>query len=97
MGNIYNEKGETVFVYKENLYLGFVNNTTGLDLWRTADGTKWTRFMPDGFGDSNNYATLWSNAQASFKNSLYIGTWNSTNGGEIWQMLHQVFLPFTKK
>jgi hypothetical protein len=84
---------ESLYVLGDNLYAATRNSVTGIEIWRSADGTTWSQVSPDGFGDSNNQSTTWSNATAVFNDSLYVGTWNSVSGGEVWQMLHQVFLP----
>jgi len=48
----------------------------------------------DGFGDSNNSDPFWNNASAVFDGSLYLGTYNEANGGEVWQYVgHPVYLP----
>ena len=52
----------------------------------------------DGFGDSNNTGTLWSNATVNFQNRLYIATTNFANGGEIWQYTGiPVYLPLISR
>jgi hypothetical protein len=68
------------------LYAQTVNFTSGVELWRTnsgADGT-WSQVNLDGFGDSNNSNSQWSNGMTSFNGRLFIGTINYGNGGEIW-------------
>jgi hypothetical protein len=58
----------------------------------------WSQINLDGYGDSNNYATLWSNATAIFNNHLYIGNWNVITGGEIWEFIgFPTFLPLIKR
>jgi hypothetical protein len=46
-----------------------------------------------GKGDANAWADYFDKAAAAFRDSLYIGTENDTDGGEIWQMLRQSYLP----
>ncbi len=60
------------------------NDLTGLEVWRF-DGTAWNQVNADGFGDSNNQTTLWSNETLIFNNNLYIGVFNGANGAEIWR------------
>ena len=50
--------------------------------------------MQGGWGDANNKnADYFDKAAASFNNSLYIGTGNDVVGGQIWQVLRQLYLP----
>ncbi len=86
-----------LYVFENRLYATANNNVTGTEVWATSDGDHWSQVNIDGWGDSNNGFSLRGNAGANFNNNLYISVWNSANGGEIWQMLHQVYLPFTKK
>ncbi len=46
------------------------------------DGTNWSQVNADGFGDTNNAS---ARSIAVHDGNLYVGTWNSTTGGEIWQ------------
>ncbi len=66
-----------------------------MEAWRSRDGVSWTQINPDGFGDSTNYYTLWSDGLAVYKGSLVVGTLNWGNGGlgKVWQLLSQTYLP----
>ncbi len=64
-----------------------------MEVWRTQDGTTWGQVGFAGFGNSNNRAPYWNNSVTVFNNSLYIGTNNGANGGQVWQMLNQLYLP----
>lgn len=79
--------------FEGRLYFIISDYTTGMQVWRTADGTNWEQVGSAGFGDCNNYDTYFDNAVTMFNNRLYIGTDNGANGGEVWQMLRQIFLP----
>ena len=59
---------------------------TGLELWRSPDGSAWEQANLDGFGDSKNTGTNLSNASAEFLCQLYVGTANLVDGGELWRM-----------
>jgi hypothetical protein len=64
------------------------------------DGTLWERANQDGFGDSHNSGSNWSNATAEFLGQLYVGTSNVVDGGELWRMGQQqqqqrIYLPLT--
>ena len=75
-------------VYQNYLYLVFNNLSTGAEVWRTSDGNSWQQVNNDGWGDaSNGYADYYDKGAAIFNNSLFIGTMNTSTGGEIWQML----------
>lgn len=93
-GDVNNYKLESLFVFENALYAATDNSVSGVQVWRSTDGANWIQFASDGFGDSNNDGILWSNATVAFNNSFYIGTWNwNGNGGEIWQLFKQVYLP----
>ncbi|MBN2027218.1 MAG: hypothetical protein JW854_10720, partial [Actinobacteria bacterium] len=69
------------------LYAAINNPTTGCEIWRYDGGTSWTRVdggvSPGngGFGNPNNV-----NAElAVYKNMLYAGVWNGTEGCEVWR------------
>ncbi len=77
--------------FENALYAGSNNWNTGAQIWKTQDGTHWSQVNVDGYGDSNNNY-VWGGAV--FKGSLYLSaSENYANGGEIWQMLKQVYLP----
>ena len=71
--------------------------STGVEIWRSADGLVWDQINLDGFEDSNNTSTNWSNATANFLNQLYVGTSNAVDGGELWRkspdLNRQLYLP----
>jgi hypothetical protein len=54
-------------------------------VWRssTRDSGDWEQVGSDGFGDSNNQCSYLDNSVTA--GSLYIGTFNWANGGEVWQ------------
>ncbi len=84
-GNRDNSQASALEVFDNHLYFVVGNLTSGLEVWRTGDGVNWEQLVAGGFGDSNNISTGWDNAVAVFNGSLYAGTWNSANGGEVWQ------------
>jgi hypothetical protein len=88
-GDPNNQKVETVFVFQNQLYVSVKNTATGIELWRSTDGTLWERANLDGFGDSHNTGSNWSNATADFLEHLYVGTSNVVDGGELWRMQQQ--------
>lgn len=84
-------------VFRDRVYLIVGNSTTGMEVWRTADGANWQQVGFAGFGDSNNRASYWDNSVAVTNDRLYIGTWNYANGGEIWTQQLSVYVPLVTK
>ncbi len=84
-GNVNNTSIHALLVFENRLYAVTYNYMTGLEVWRTADGTTWEQVGFAGLGDSNNSWTYWDNAIAAFDNRLFIGTTNWANGGEVWK------------
>ena len=69
-------------VFGSYLYAGTVNDETGGEAWRTANGTTWNQVNLDGFGVVSNTRVL---AGENLNGYLYVGTENSATGGEIWR------------
>ena len=87
-------KASALEVVGDALYLVVGNYSTGMEVWRTQDGFEWSQIGFAGFGDSNNRAPYWDNSVLAFDDRLWIGAWNSANGGELWKYLPQrVYLP----
>ena len=96
LGDSNNNKVEGVWVFQEQLYLSMNNLVTGVELWRSPDGTHWTQINPDGFGDSSNGFTLWSSGLANYKGRLFVASsadWSISGFGKIWQLQSQTYLP----
>jgi streptogramin lyase len=75
---------ESLIVFGDELYVGSGFGITGMKIWKLS-GDLPEQINIDGFGDSNNYSSLWCNAQTVFNGYMYWGTWNQANGGEIWR------------
>jgi hypothetical protein len=86
-GNPQNEDIASLLEYDTRLYAVTRNFATGLEVWYTNNGTTWQQAGFGGFGDSNNSAPFYDSSVAVFKNSLFIGTRNWANGGEIWNAI----------
>jgi hypothetical protein len=71
-------------VFGSHLYAAVRNDSTGVQIYRTSDGTNWEPVSLDGLGDSNN-GYVWTGAMVEHNNRLYIGTTNDANGGEVWK------------
>ena len=48
-------------------------------------------------GGANAWANYYDKAAVIFRDALYVGSVNDTNGGEIWQMLKRTFLPLIRR
>jgi hypothetical protein len=83
-GDISNIKIESLLVHDDLLYAVTFNPQTGLQIWRSDDAINWEQIISNGFGDSNNFSTLWNNAIIEFQGHIVIGTWNDAEGGELW-------------
>jgi len=82
-------------VFAGHLYLVARNNETGLQVWRTANGTAWEQVGFAGLGDSDNQWSYWDNALLAFQDRLYLGTNNFTTGGQVWRLTeYKLYLPF---
>ena len=84
-GQVSNVKVESLLRYADLLYAATYNSQTGVQVWRSADGITWEQVIANGFDDSSNYATLWSDATVQYQGKLFIGTWNTASGGEVWR------------
>ena len=84
-GNVNTRTWSALEVFEGSLYCVAGNWITGMEVWRTTDGTNWVQVGFAGFGDSNNGAPNLDSAVTAFNNRLFIGTWNDANGGEVWR------------
>ena len=67
------------------LYGAVDNPTTGMQLWRTANGSDWEKATPyDGLGNSNN-RYVYRNAMTVFNGRLTLGITNWASGAGVWQ------------
>jgi hypothetical protein len=67
----------------------------GADLFASEDGLAWKEIPLSGWGDLNNQNGAYG---IVYNNSLYLGTGNGGNGGEIWLYLsRQVNLPIIRR
>ena len=93
-GDTENRAIRSLVIFDDVLYAFTHNRTTGMEVWRTTNGTNWEQVGPDGLGDSNNYSPYWDNSVTVFNESLYVGTWNPANGGEVWcNKTYPIYLP----
>ena len=84
-----NEAVTSAIVFKGNLYLGTVNDHARSSVWRTADGTQWTKVVD--FFDMGEEANYYAWRMISFQDKLFVGTMNlgpetatGVTGAQIW-------------
>ncbi len=76
----------TLYQFNGYLFAGSATNPIrryyGCEMWKSVDGSNWTKTSEDGFGDlQNKYA--WSVAELN--DCLYIGTFNWMRGCQVWE------------
>ena len=98
-GDVNNIKIEMIYAWNGSLYAGTQNNATGIEIWQSSDSLIWNQINSDGFGDSKNINVIWNSSSIEYNQHLYIGTENSADGGEIWQLYvgYPIFLPMVKR
>ncbi len=99
-GNAETNSSAALEVFNGYLYLVIGNVLTGLEVWRTPDGTEWQQIGFGGFGDNNNRQSYWDSSLSIFDGHLFIGTSNNANGGEIWRYdleEQEIFLPMIQR
>ena len=99
-GNPNNNGFGALQVVKGRLYSVVGNTTTGLEVWRSSDGSHWEQVGSAGFGDAYNANPLWGNSLVAFHDELFVGTMRAYlhGGGELWLYLpHRAYLPLLLK
>jgi len=98
-GDLDNFKIEMIYILNDSLFAGTDNNISGVEIWQSTDGLVWYQINQDGFGDHNNLTVLWNSSITEYLKHLYIGTENTVNGGEIWQLYagFPMYLPVVKR
>jgi hypothetical protein len=56
------------------------------------DGSRWEQVNVDGFGDSSNHNII---AMEFFNGDLYAGTWNASEGTQVWRATPAGSVPFS--
>ena len=93
-GNAATNKASALAVMDGALFLVIGNYTTGLEVWRTEDGSAWQQVGFAGLGDGNNRSPYWDNSVLAAGSRLLVGTWNLGNAGEVWSYQpRSVYLP----
>lgn len=95
-GNVETDSNSALEVLSDYLYFAVGNMSTGIEVWRSLDGSSatWKQVAFEGFGDSNNIAPYYDNSVTVSGSSLYVGTVNFADGGEVWLYLsNEVYLP----
>lgn len=89
----FGDRSSALEVINGRLYLVLGNGDKGLSVWRSDDGLAWELLGQHGLGNSNNKQSYWSNSVTTFGGTLYLGTNNWSNGGQVWQLNYQIYLP----
>jgi len=93
-GNPNNKEGKSMIVFRDHLFVGTMNNTTGCELW-AYDGSSWSKAAEGGFGNPANVA---AQSMAVQWDRLYVGTDSSyTHGGngcQVWSTAGTSGFPF---
>jgi uncharacterized protein YjiK len=97
LGNSLTNDKPALKVFNDQLFLIAQNSVTGLEVWRTSNGATWKQVGFGGFGDSNNELVDYDSSVTPFNGNLYIAAYNPANGGEIWQLLDQLYLPLVRR
>jgi streptogramin lyase len=99
-GQVDNFKADAMIVHNGNLYIELGNWLgSGMQVWRSANGTTWQPVMKNGFGDPlSRQASFWKNGVVEFNNRLYYLVVNSGKGGQVWELFERfVYAPLIKK
>lgn len=83
-----------MIVFDSQLYAFVYNRPTGMEVWRSANGTDWEVVTAGVFANSTK--PYWDNSVAVFNNNLYVAAFQSWNysGGKVWLMAgERVYLP----
>ena len=91
--NISGPGWKSAAVFEGNLIIGLENTTDGCEVWEF-NGTTWTQINTDGFGDTNNGATV---AFHVYDGDLFVSTSNSVTGLEIWSYNGTVWTEATQQ
>lgn len=98
-GDTENRAIRSLIIYHNELYAVTYNRTSGIEVWASSNGIDWEQVNEDGFGNSDNIFPYWDNSTYAFDDGLYVGTWNSVDGGEIWKYVqpYTIYLPLVIK
>jgi len=79
-GDVTNTEITSGVEYRDELFLGTTNVTTGTEMWKSGDGAIWEQVNADGFSSANNTITY---AMESLGDTLYVGVRNTAIGSDI--------------
>lgn len=84
-----------LLVLGNTMYLALGDWDAGLHVFGTTNGVDWAELASGGFGDLTNQSTYYSNSITAFNQQLYVGTFNWTNGGQVWRAITNANQSFT--
>lgn len=99
-GNVTSSGMSALEVYGNLLYLDLGNYTTGMQVWRSSNGTTWAKegnnFTPN---LQYNGGPYWDNSVTVFNNRIYLGTTTDSKGqgGNIWANLFTLLIPIVMR
>lgn len=85
-GDEFNRRMPSLEATKSALYAVTGNGNTGLTVWKSSDGLKWSQVGVNGFGSSSNAIAYWSNAFLANGSNLYLGTMSFGPGSAVWKI-----------
>jgi len=91
-GNADNRGISALEVFDGQLYFFVGNSATGMEVWRTSNGTQWEQVGFAGFGNAQNRSTYYDNSVAVYNSKLYAGVVNFAGGADVW--VYPVYLPW---
>ena len=99
LGKTANRGAYGLFALDDHLFVTLANFATGAEIWATPDGATWHPMMLGGWdkGGANAWADYYDKAAVAFRDALYVGSVNETDGGEVWQMLKRTVLPLIRR
>ena len=99
LGKTANRGAYGLFALDDHLFVTLANFATGAEIWATPDGSTWHPMMLGGWnkGGANAWADYYDKVAVVFRDALYVGSVNETDGGEVWQMLKRTFLPLIRR
>ena len=77
-----NKRVNSMAVYGGELYAGTTNTNKGCQVFKSSDGTTWTRVGTLGFDDQHNTIASW---MIAYNGYLHVGTRNEDTGVQIWR------------
>ena len=85
LGNANNDIIMSMKTYKNKLYVGTFNDSTGAEVW-SYDGTTWAQVNTDGFGTLNNYNI----SSLEVVDNILVACTENPTGSQVWATIDGV-------